>query len=387
MFSHQFKYTLKTLFKNKSLVFWTFAFPIILSLLFQLAFSDIENNEKLDIFDIAIVNNEEFKNNEIFKNVFNTLGDDQSEDRIFNIKYVNENDAKKLLENDEIKGYLILENNQKKVVTKSNGIHSTILKYVVDEINEKSKIVSNLTKIELENGNFNYEEISNNIKKIFEKENSYINDISKSNLSYMMIEFYTLIAMTALYGGTIVMEAMNQTLANMSSKGKRVCISPLKKGNLIISSVLASLVIELIGVGLLLIFCRFVLNINFGNNLLYILLLSFMGTLAGLALGLFISVAIKANENTKVGIIIAVSMALSILSGMTGVVLKYIIDKNIPIINKLNPASMITDGFYSLYYYETLDRYIMNVISLFIFALFFIIISCLILRRQKYDSI
>ena len=45
-----------------------------------------------------------------------------------------------------------------------------------------------------------------------------------------------------------------------------------------------------------------------------------------------------------------------------------IVDKNMPIINKLNPASMITDGFYSLYYYDTLDRYFFNIVSLLIFS-------------------
>ena len=67
--------------------------------------------------------------------------------------------------------------------------------------------------------------------------------------------------------------------------------------------------------------------------------------------------------------------------------MKYIIDKNIPIINKLNPANMITDGLYSLYYYETLDRFIFNVISLLIFAFVLIIFSYISLRRQKYDSV
>ena len=55
MFFHNFKYTLKALFRNRMLVFWTFAFPIILALFFNMAFSDIENNEKLDIINIAIV--------------------------------------------------------------------------------------------------------------------------------------------------------------------------------------------------------------------------------------------------------------------------------------------------------------------------------------------
>ena len=67
--------------------------------------------------------------------------------------------------------------------------------------------------------------------------------------------------------------------------------------------------------------------------------------------------------------------------------MKYMVDKNIPIVNKLNPASMITDGFYSLYYYDTLDRYFFNISSLLIFALIMITISYFSLRRQKYDSI
>ena len=34
MFIHNFKYSLKTLFRNKALIFWTFAFPIILGTFF-----------------------------------------------------------------------------------------------------------------------------------------------------------------------------------------------------------------------------------------------------------------------------------------------------------------------------------------------------------------
>lgn len=75
------------------------------------------------------------------------------------------------------------------------------------------------------------------------------------------------------------------------------------------------------------------------------------------------------------------------LSGMMGITMKYIIDKNVPFLNKINPASMITDGFYSLYYYDTLNRYYFNVISLLIFSAFMIFISYRGLRRQKYDSI
>ncbi|MDE5587003.1 MAG: ABC transporter permease, partial [Bacilli bacterium] len=76
-----------------------------------------------------------------------------------------------------------------------------------------------------------------------------------------------------------------------------------------------------------------------------------------------------------------------VLSGMMGITMKYVIDKNIPIVNQLNPVNMITDGFYALYYYDTLNRYYFNVVSLLIFSFLLIGISTLCLRRQKYDSI
>ena len=202
-----------------------------------------------------------------------------------------------------------------------------------------------------------------------------------------MVEFFTLIAMTCLYGGTLGMVAINKNLANMSSNGKRVSVAPTPKGKVIFSSILASYITQLIGLTLLFIYTIFVLKVDYGTNLPLIILLGIVGSLAGLSMCLAIGTILKANENVKIGIVIAVTMLGCFLSGMMGITMKYLIDKNAPIINKINPASMITDGFYSLYYYDTLDRYYFNIISLVVFSLVMIIISYTSLRRQKYDSI
>lgn len=55
MFFHNFIYSLKVLLGNKTLIFWSFAFPIVLGFLFNLAFKDIEKNESFNTFDIAII--------------------------------------------------------------------------------------------------------------------------------------------------------------------------------------------------------------------------------------------------------------------------------------------------------------------------------------------
>ena len=393
MFFHNFKYTLKVLFKNKSLIFWTLAFPLILGTFFKMAFSDIVDNEKLKIIDIAIVENTSFNNNETYKEVFRNLSDSNNKDRLFNTKYTDLEEAKQLLEKDKIVGYLILENDKPNLTFNTNGLNQTIFKYTVEEIENTSKIVNDLSKKEIENeiikGNTNidYNNIYQNIINKINNKNANIEDISPKNLDYMLVEFYTLIAMTCLYGGILSMYAINQKLPNMCSKGKRVSVSKLKKSHIILSSLLSSFLVELLGVFLLFIYTIFVLNIDFGSNTLYMILLTIVGTLSGLSLGLFVASVFKVNENSKVGILIAISMACTFLSGMMGVTLKYIMDKFAPIIAMINPANMITDGFYSLYYYNTLDRYFFNIISLLIFSSILIIISFISLRRQKYDSI
>ena len=357
-----------------------------------MAFSNIENNEKLDIIDIAIVKNEELEYNESIRQAFQDLSDEKNENRLFNIQYTTIEEAQRLLEDEEITGYMILEDTPK-IIVKENGINETIFKYVTEEIIQTASVISNVSEKEIEkeiaNGNYNidYEKIYSDISERIESQEVNIENISNSNLSYTMIEFYTLIAMTCLYGGILGMVAINQNLPNMSGNGKRVSIAPTSKGKVVLSSLLASYVTQIIGLAILFIYTVVVLKVDYGDNLLLIILLGGVGSLAGLSLGLMIGTVLKINDTAKTGIIISVTMLGCFLSGMMGITMKYIVDKNIPIVNKLNPASMITDGFYSLYYYDTLERYILNIASLLIFSFILITISYLCLRRQKYDSI
>lgn len=386
MFFHNFKYTLKTLFKNKLLIFWTYAFPIVLGLLFYFAFSDIEKGETFKVIPIGIVNNETFKNNALYQEVFQGLSKEESEEQLFTIVYEEEEKCKELLQKKEIVGYLNLEN-PSKIVILENGIDETSFKFVVEEIEEKNQLFQNLIEMEATKNPIDENVIQQIYASVMATRELRIEDGSKSNLSYTMIEYYTLIAMACLYGGILGMYAINQKLANMSPNGKRVSVSFVSKFQLLASSALASFVTLLFGVLLLFLFTIFALHVDYGDSIFSVLLLIFMGCLAGLSLGIFISVLLKKNENTKIGVIIAFTMFCSVLSGMMGITMKYVIDKNIPILNKINPANMITDGFYALYYYDTPERFLLNIISLGIFSGVLLLLSILVLRGEKYDSI
>lgn len=389
MFFHNFKYTLKTLLKNKVMIFWTFAFPIILGTFFYMAFSNIENSEAKQIIDIAIINNDAFQEDAILKETFINLSKEE-ETKLFNIQYVTIEEAKELLNKKEIIGYLTVDEGYQLTV-KENGIEQTVLRFVIDEILQFQKVMKDVIEKEIVNATTqgimpNYEQIYEQALQILQQD-IQIQDNSNKNMSYTMIEYYTLIAMACLYGAMFGVTVINKSLANMSSQGARVSVTPLSKWKLLASGTLAGFTIQYLGIILLLLYTVFVLHVDYGSSTIYVILLSLVGSFAGLTLGIAIGSLSKASENGKTGIIISVTMLGCFLSGMMGITMKYIVDTNMPIINKINPASMITDGFYSLYYYETMDRFYFNIISLLIFSIVMLLLALIVLRRRTYDSI
>ena len=393
MFLHNLKYTIKTLFKNKILIFWTFAFPIILGIFFNMAFSNIEKDEKLKVFDIAVVNDSQFENQEIYQEALKELSADDSENKLFNIKYVKKEKADSLSDDSDIERYIIFKNEEPQVVVKKNGTYQTLIRFVVTEIGQNKAIIEDLTKKTVENEiakgstSFDTEKIAKDILEKINNGQVNMKNISASNLSYMQIEFYTLIAMTCMYCGMLGLTAINNCLANMSSKGKRISVPPNKKSIIVLSSAIGSYLVSMVGIAILILFLRFVLKVDFGDNTPLVILLSAVGDLAGISMGVLIASVFRVSEGAKTGITIAITMFLSVLSGMMGVTLKYVIDKNVPVINLINPNNLITDGFYSLYYYDTLDRYLRDVTYLLVFVVICLTISFIGLRREKYDSI
>lgn len=379
MFYHIFRNRLKILLRNKMMIFWTMIFPIVLATLFYFAFSDIENDSKLKAIDIAVIQNEQFENNKTLKTVLESVSSDE-ENKIFNIQYVDESKAKELLDEGKIEGYILSEE-KTSIIVKENGINQTIIKYVIDQVYQLENVVKNIYE-------YNPESIVNVVKEILLSDNAnYFNDSSSKNMNMMEIEFYTLIGMACLYGGFLALIVVDETEANLSAKGARISITPVHKLKVLLISLLVAFIIQFVEVLILIGYLYCILGVNFGGNLGYVCLLALFGCLAGTSLGLLVGVSSKKSDGIKTGILLAITMTGSFLSGMMGVSMKYIIQENIPILAKINPVNMITDGYYSLYYYNTMNRYYSNIASLTVFSIIMVVISYLFIRRKKYDSI
>ena len=118
-----------------------------------------------------------------------------------------------------------------------------------------------------------------------------------------------------------------------------------------------------------------------------ILLTLFLCTLLGISFGSFVTSMVKGSEGLKTGILIAVSIVASHLSGMSYPELKYLIETAAPPLAFINPASLMTDAFYALYYFDTYGRFIGSAAAMSLFTAVFAGATYLVIRRRKYASL
>ena len=381
MFKHLFINKLKILLRNKAMLFWTLIFPFVLGTFFYLALGNVGKAFEMEIIPIAVVDNQHYQDNKILKEIISSLSE-ENENKLFNTSYVSETEAKKLLDNDEIDGYIFsYENNKSKMIVKTNGINQTIIKSVLDEYYQMSSAANQMI-------NYNPKVLYNGMLEKLYKNNNYVIDDSNEKIDFSINYFFTLIAMTCLYGSLIGLEVIKDAEANLSKKGARMCISPVNKFKMITTGLLAGYTIQLMALALLFMYLIFVFNVNFGNQILPTALLAIVGCLAGTSLGAFVGVSNKKSEGFKTGILISVTMTCCFFSGMMGAInLKAIFDEAFPIFSKINPINIITDGLYSLFAYDNLDVYYNCLIRISIFSLVLITLSYVFIRRKKYDSI
>lgn len=378
MFAHIFKYRLKKLLKTKEMVFWTLAFPLMLAFFFNLAFANLDSNEGFDPIDVALVNNNLVTSYSFFIPVIQQVS--SGDDRLFNLVIVSLEEAKTLLKEGAIKGYMV-EDSSMKLYVKESGVSQNIIRLFLDNLNQTSAVVNQVM-------NDNPEALESVLVSLQDTK-QYIKEATSTTAppTQKLNYFYSLIAMACMYGAFFGSDEVTDIQANITDRAARINLAPIHKMKAFLASSLASYLILSINMMILLLFVRFALQIDFGDKTALVVLTTMVGTLVGMSFGSFISSLIKKGENIKVAVIVSVTMAGAFLSGMMFAQMKYIVQSNVPILAYLNPVNLITDSFYSLYYFETLDRYVFNMSILLVMACVFSVATYLVLRRRKYASI
>ncbi|MGI6119536.1 MAG: ABC transporter permease [Desulfosporosinus sp.] len=378
MFAHIFIYRLKCLFRDRETIFWTALFPLLLATFFYVAFSNLNSGETFQAIKIAVVDDKQYQKNHHFKSLLNEVS--KGDNRLFNLTIASKDQADQLLKTNSIAGYLIVESPIKLVVNKS-GLNQNIIKSFIDNYEQTTAAV---TSILTEDATKQQELIDN-----LGKREKYVKEVSGTSAepNSILNYYYALIAMACFYGSLLGSREVTDIQADISPTAARINMGPVHKLKTFIYSSSASLLIHFAGLLVLLAYLYFALKVNFGSKTGYVLLTSFVGSVAGISFGTFISAIVKKSEGIKIAILIGSTMLCSFLAGMMYPSMKYIVAQKMPILSYLNPVNLLTDAFYCLYYFDTFSRYALNMGALFCFIIVFCSGTYFIIRRRRYASL
>lgn len=367
---------LKCLLRNRETLFWSAMFPILLSFVFSLAFSNLMSEEQYETIKIAVVeSNEQGYILEAAKEA--KFSEDTN---MFEIQQVSEIEAKDLLKKGEITGYIV-DGEKPSLYIGGSGIESTILKSFVDSYMQTVKKVSVIASV-------NPEKVQEIINGVAENTN-YINDknMTSKTPDFTLIYYYALLSLACLYGCNFGINEISDIQADKSAKGARINVAPVHKLKLLLCNICAAITVQILCVLVAIAFMAYVLSVDFGSRVLLVVLTCILASICGVAFGTMLRAVIKKNEKTVIAISSAVVLLLSFLSGLMNPEVKYIVADNVPIFSKINPANLITDSLYYLYYFDSLERYWFNIACMILVTLVFVAITYFATRRRQYASI
>ena len=372
---HLIKYNTLIKFRNFNMTFWPLVFPLILGTFFFFAFGNL-NDADFETVSVAIV--QESADNPLFSFYINQV--EKSDPELLNIQKMNENEALTALKNKKISG-IYYNQLVPSLTVNSHGIPESILQSILESYNNSLYTIQTILKEHPSGILDGLSQMANNKELV--QELSLGGKTIDGNSQF----FYALIAMACLYGCFIGFGSAITLQANLTALAARRCVTPTHKLKLILSEQIASFLIGYIDVIILLIYLRNILKLDFQGQMGKMLIISLFGSLIGVSVGIFVGSLSKIGEGIKISIILAISMVCSFLSGLMNSSVKDLVEKHAPIINRINPAALISDAFYCINVYADPVRYYRNLITLASMSIVLVLASFLMIRRNRYDNI
>lgn len=361
-------------------MFWALAFPIILGTLFYFSFgtsiSATGESEWEDI-KVAVVTEDTASEN---AKAFALFLKNMDGELLAITETASEEEALKKLEEEKVTGIYYVKDTPSLTVGK-NGLNESILTSALDSYNQNSAMIQEIASEHPENLPDALNALNNYRQTVHEE------TLSGKTLNPNVQYFFALIAYACLSGTFLGVRASFDTQANLTALGARRSVTPTHKLILVITDMLVLVTIHFINIIILNLYVTKVLGISLGDDIPSLLLVDFMGSVIGVCLGLAFGSISKMDLGIKMGFSVALTLVPGFLSGLMFGNMKNIIELHCPIINRINPAAVLSDAFYCLGIYNDMERFTRCILILAVMSILLLFIAFLGVRRESYDSI
>lgn len=393
-----FKYTVLSILRERSVVLWVILFPLILATLFNAMFKGMDETAfTLPTISVAVVDGSEGTAGDSFDATMNALSSSDDGDPLLAPVYVKTADeAFDLLKAGDTIGTITLDAGGWPSLELSPGtgdvgvsmeqVKRTVLADVVDDYCRSREAAEDII------ANDPMALANPEVVDSFSSRADYTSElaITHSKTKEYVRYFYALLGFAALMAAMVGLNAVGAIQPNVSPLGARRALSGTSRARMLAGSIAASWFISYAALLLAFVYIRFVLGVEFGNRegacVLGMAVAALMATSLGALIGAFPGIPLDA----KGGVLTALTCLLSLFAGLYGTPAMRLADqvaREVPWLASINPAKQVTDLFYSLYVYTSLDPFYQTIGVLMAITAVFALVAALLMRRQRYASL
>ena len=409
-----FLVNLKLHLREKTQLFWLFAFPIILATMFNGMFGNIAESFELHTLDVVVVEDTAWKASYGAQTLIDGLSSDSSAsdtggfakvDSDGGSKLVNATkvgsaaQAERLLADGTVQGMLQVVDGRLKlsvsqstqssasdVMASSSGLNIslTVLGNIVDLYNRNTDVVTEIAK------NNPTALMDSAVTGSIGSANGYTKEIQLTNFkpSGTARYYYALLGMAALMAMSFAINAVTMTQANLSALGIRRSVSPLPKLRQLLAGFLSSWLCSFLSLTVAMLYIRFGCRISLGGREWAAVGACLVASFAASAFGTLLGALPKIPTGAKHGLCTALACILSLFSGLYGQFAMQLSDQiaqQAPVLSLINPAQQITNLFYDILYYDNFKPFFTTAGILAAMSLVCLAVATVLLRRQRYE--
>jgi len=363
-------------------MFWAVFFPLILGTFFYFSFWSMtgkmgDNEAEWQSIPVAVIDTGDKTEKAVnFGSMLSSV-----DGGILNITAFDSEDAALAgLADETITGIFYIKETPSLTVSKS-GINETILKSLLDAYLKNFEIISNVAKD-------HPEKLAETIASL-SGTSDYISDVDLGGktMDPNIVYFFALIAYTCLNGAYLGVSSSFKSQANLSALGVRRSITPMTKLRLVLTDLSVLVIIQFVNAMILTLYLIYALKIPIGVGLVPMALTNLVGSIIGVSIGLVLGCTSKAGMGVKTGLCVLITLLPGFLAGLMYGNMIHIIETHAPIVNRINPAAVLADAYYSLSVFDNASRFSRDIIIMLIMSVILLTIALLQLRRDRYDSL
>lgn len=392
-----FLYTIKVLIRDKSVLLWAVAFPLILSTLFYSMFNKLDETYQLDPMPVLVVEDSNYRDADAFSTLIKELSKSaDGNDALFAPTFVDsESKAQTALLDGEYLGYIKVDGEGRPSYSMNSqqaggldiipAIKQNIVLSILDRYTQDYEMILDIavTNPQL----FANPDFLNSLTS----QQSYVErgSITANPPSDSLRYYYAVLAFSCIMMMSFGLSAIDFWKANTSSYGARRALGGQSWVQSLAPTLLAAWLLSYVCVIIGFVYIRFGFGVSFGGKepvcLLVLAISTLVSTLVGAVFG-----AAPIPGGGKSGLSAFLSCFLSLFAGLYGPASQQLGDyvaSNLPALSTINPVRQVCEAFFSLYYYDGYDRFAEILVTLSIMAGVFFVATVLMMRKQRYKSL